>query len=166
MVQFWLAFSGLCLIITISSALNASLMKHLEILIPWIKETFRPTLLSSGHTKEARDLSLERIPLLENWEQAGIWYGVITFALQILMVGLGLFVQYSKGIPYILLMVIVMLLGSMVMFFPRTVIRRSNVKKAIGFYFIAYAGLKKEITEKEKSNDANNSSDSGENSHS
>lgn len=164
MVTFWLAYSGLFLIITICSLLNASLAKHLKILIPWINETFRPALMDGGHPNHARDLTLERIPVLEEWEKAARYYTIITYILQFLMFALGAFVQSGHGIPYILLMVIVMLLGSMVMFFPRTVIRRLNVKKAIGFYFIAYAGLMAEIQEKSK--DGNNANDLGTDSHS
>jgi hypothetical protein len=163
LLNFWLAYTGLFVIITIASALNANLHHHLDILIPWLKETFRPALLNNAHPDEARDLQKERLPILEEWNKACLWYGGITFVLQLLLFLLGALVVFNTGIPYILLMVIVMLLGSLVMFFPRTVIRRSNVKQAIGFYFIAYAGLMVEIKEKASDGDTGKS---GTNSHS
>lgn len=161
MVSFWLAYSGLFVIITACAMTNASLAKYLKIIIPWINETLRPALVAGGHSNHARDITLERIPVLEEWEKAARYYSIITYILQALMFTVGAFVQFQIGMPYILLMVIVMLLGSMVMFFPRTVIRRLNVKQAIGFYFMAYAELMKEIHE--KTIDDNKSSDLGTN---
>jgi hypothetical protein len=161
-ITFWLSFSGLFAIITICAVINASLDKHLKILLPTLKEKVLPKMRELGHDSQARDLSKERIPVLQNWQDAAIWYSLITLVLQFLLLLAGGFVVWSNRFPYILLMIIVMLLGSMVMFFPRTLIRRYNTRKAIGFYFLAYAGLMKEQQERDDVLNANNI---GEDSH-
>lgn len=155
MSHVWLAYSLLMLTITICSMFNKSLFTHLDILIPWLSQTFHPILIrvSPG---QARDINIKQIPELEEWLTACEWYAILTYILLVLLLILGALLAVNNGIPYILLMVIGMLLGSTVFFFPRTVIRWIKVKKAIGHYFLAYAGLIEEI--KEKSNDGHNTS--------
>lgn len=164
LVTFWLAYSGLFAVVTICSFCNRALRKNIDILLPWIKEILHPALVNNAKPVMAREMVKDRIPTLEAWDKAAVWYDVITYVLMMCLTLLGLLVSYSIGIPYILLMVIAMLLGSMVMFFPRTLIRRYRVRKAIGHYFLAYAGM---IATKIKETSTNGSiSDGGTNSHS
>lgn len=155
MIQFWFAYSGLFAVITICAMINKSLYTHLNNLIPWLKGTLKPALLRSGGNKEAHDLTKERLPLLEDWVDAALWYSLITFVLQILLLLVGGFVVYTNKFSYILLTVIVCLLGSMVMFFPRTVMRRLMVIKAKSFYDVTYTSLMKEQEQEKETNDGN-----------
>lgn len=158
MTQFWFAYSALFLIITICAMINKSLYDHLTKLIPWLKSTLKPALLRSGGNREAHDLSKERLPLLENWVDAALWYSLITFVLQILLLLVGGFVVTTNKFSYILLTIIVCLLGSMVMFFPRTVMRRSMVIKAKSFYDVTYTSLMKEQEKETNDGDSNGTS--------
>jgi len=158
MVQFWIAYSCLFAITTVCSATNVSLRKHIDILLPWLKDTFHPSLAKNGYPSLAHNIKTERIPTLQKWDKAAVWYDAIVYVLMLLLGLLGMFVTISTEIPYILLMVIAMLLGSMVMFFPRTLLRWHGVKKAIGHYFLAHAGMLVEIKLKEKVGNVENSS--------
>lgn len=140
-LQFWILWNVLFLFVVTCSMMNANLHTYLKTLLPWFQKIYLPKLLASEHSADARSIKRDQIPLFEEWEKACGWYSFITFTLQILLLILASLMTFSVGVPYILLMVIVMLLGSTVMFFPRTIIRRANVKAAVGFYFLAHAKL-------------------------
>ena len=152
MITFWLAYSALFLITTVASSINALLLRNINLLIDWMNETFRPALMNAGRTNDARDLRLKRIPVLEDWRDGTSVYSLITLGLQLFLLLLGGFVGSGVGVPYILLIIIILLLSALVVYFPRTLVRWSDTRKAIGVYFLAYAGLLREIQEKSDGN--------------
>ena len=163
--NFWIAITTLFVIVSLCSMINTSLIKHLDILIPWLTEKFRPILIEAHRPNEARDLTLNRLPILKEWREAGIWYGVIAFTIQILLFVGMFFVSLYNSFPYILALGIACLLGTMITFFPRTLTRRRSVTTAVGLYFLACAELQLQIKNENLIDAINNSKDFGTDPH-
>lgn len=142
MVEFWIAWTVIVAIITFCSYLNANLHHLLKKLIPFLKETLRPALLN-GFSNQARILGKDKIPEYEEWFSGAIWYGALTFVLIGLMFVGGLFATFLQIFPYILLLVIILLLGSMVAFFPRIVTRRAKIIVEMHNYYESYEALQR-----------------------
>lgn len=141
MLLFWLAVTLVFITVTVCSTINLSLHNALVHLIPWLETTFTDELREAGNLDDIRDIKKTRIPLLEDWYLGSRWYGIVVFVLQIMLIIVAGLVQFFHVVPYILVMVTIMLLGSTLMFFPRTWIRRKHVFTARSFYFLAHVAL-------------------------
>ena len=156
MLLFWLAVTLVFITVTVCSTINLSLHNALVHLIPWLETTFTDELREAGNLDDIRDIKKTRIPLLEDWYLGSRWYGIVVFVLQIMLIIVAGLVQFFHVVPYILVMVTIMLLGSILfyftwlhfmllgstlMFFPRTWIRRKHVFTARSFYFLAHVAL-------------------------
>lgn len=163
MIQFWLCWLGIFVTISICAKINNDLNRNMINLIPWIVKTYIPALRDGYRADEAHVILKQRISVLDVWYKGSLWYGYLTVGLQVLMILVAVLVTVYHWFPYILLMVIVMLLGSMVVFLPRTVNRRTDAIKVREQYFLTYADLKKD----EKINGSNIAgSDGGTSTHS
>lgn len=151
MVQFWLSFTGLMIIITICAFINQTLHSRLQKLNIFLKETLKPAL-HEYQPNEERELVRDQFPILENWTDASLWYSLITFSAQIVLLLIGGIMSTFHTLSPFVLYILVCLLGSMVMFFPRTITRFFKVKESTNHYFTAYANILK-IKEATKSLD-------------
>lgn len=142
LILFWSSFAGLMLITTICAAFNQVLYKRLQKLTAFLKETLKPAL-HEYRPNEEREMVRDQFPILENWTDASLWYSLITFSAQIVLFLIGGIMEMFHTLPILVLYVLVCLLGSMVMFFPRTITRFFKVKESTNHYFTSYAEILK-----------------------
>jgi hypothetical protein len=150
MLKFWIAFTLIFIFTTISAVINKSLYARIIFLIPWIKNEYNPTLVKGGRGDEAATITRKMIPQFEEWAMASLWYSLITFSLQIVLLLSGAYVSYYKNIPYLIALINTMLLGSTVMFFFRTFKRNYAVGVLHSTYQKTYFETQIEI-QKQKS---------------
>lgn len=133
-LEFLIVELGTIAFVAYSSFLNANLHHLLSMLVPAIKK-LKITLINVGLTDAARDIGQTRLPILEEWYRGSLWYGAVTFILSFLLMIDGFLLYVVKGVPYILVILTAMLLGSTVFFFPRTAMRRGRTIKALQSYY-------------------------------
>ncbi len=150
MLKFWIAFTAIFAFTTVGAIINQSLYTKIKNLVPWLTKSFIPTIIRDGNVEEANTIKRDQLPIIDQWYMASLWYGVTTFVLQIILLLSGLYVSVYHDLPFFIALPNLLLLGSTVMFFPRTCIRRSKISTIHKNYRVAYLQTEAKLAEKDK----------------